>query len=327
MRDEDKSREQILHELSELRRQLAEARACVARGSESAPSGMSRSMLQATLESTTDGILVVDRQGAQLAVNDRFKELWGFPAEAEVSLDRAPTLDFVLGQLREPDEFLEKVRTVYSEPESESFDVLEFEDGRCFERASRPLWVDGQSAGRIWSFRDATKRRRIERQLRQSEQRLNLVINSLPAFISYVDADQCYRLVNEHYEQAFDLRCEDILGKTIHELMGEETYQRIWPHISKVLDGDPQQYEVTVEFKDLGLRRLHVDYVPHLDEGEVRGYFALATDITEKHEAESSLRSHGDRLEAMVRHRTAELEAARERRNTPIKRSGTSSLA
>jgi PAS domain S-box-containing protein len=122
----------------------------------------SLSLLQATLESTADGILVVNMDGTIASFNQKFVDLWGIPEDILASRDDRRALTYVLDQLTHPDRFMSKVHELYSHPDAESFDVLEFKDGRVFERYSHPQRIGGVSVGRVWSFLDVTARTHAE---------------------------------------------------------------------------------------------------------------------------------------------------------------------
>ncbi len=126
----------------------------------------SLSLLRATLESTADGILVVNNEGKMVSFNQRFVEMWHIPKSIVVSHDDNQALTFVLDQLKGPEIFINRVRELYSQPDAESFDLLEFKDERLFERYSRPQLIGGKSVGRVWSFRDVTERKEAEEKIK-----------------------------------------------------------------------------------------------------------------------------------------------------------------
>jgi diguanylate cyclase (GGDEF)-like protein len=123
------------------------------------------SLQQATIESTTDGILVVGSDGRWQSFNRKFLAMWRIPAEITSSRDDDAALEFVLDQVEDPAQFLAKVREVNDEPRAESYDEVMFKDGRVLERYSQPQLIDDRVVGRVWSFRDVTDRRRADERL------------------------------------------------------------------------------------------------------------------------------------------------------------------
>ena len=121
------------------------------------------SSLHATLESTTDGILVVGLSGKIIQFNRRFVEMWSIPQAVLDTRSDEKALGFVLEQLADPVAFVAKVEELMHDALAESLDRLNFKDGRIYERYSRPLVMEGSSAGRVWSFRDVTARMVSER--------------------------------------------------------------------------------------------------------------------------------------------------------------------
>ncbi|MGO9377341.1 MAG: PAS domain S-box protein [Dissulfurispiraceae bacterium] len=122
----------------------------------------SLSLQLATLESTADGILVVNSAGTITAFNARFMEMWRLQKDVLTSLKDTQALSFAMDQLKEPKAFLNNMKQLYDHPGMESFDELEFKDGRVFECYSKPQRIGDQPVGRVWSFRDVTERKQAE---------------------------------------------------------------------------------------------------------------------------------------------------------------------
>jgi two-component system, cell cycle sensor histidine kinase and response regulator CckA len=132
----------------------------------------SLSLLKATIESTADGILVVDREGKITSYNRRFLTIWQIPESVMANLDDAQAVQHVLGRLKNPEAFKARVRELYARDEEGSFDVLELKDGTIIERYSQPQRLDGKTVGRVWNFRDVTERRQSEDERKKLQSRL-----------------------------------------------------------------------------------------------------------------------------------------------------------
>lgn len=126
----------------------------------------SHAMLLATFEATADGILVVNGQGKIMRFNRKFSEMWRLPEKVIRSDQDEEKMEIILDQLSNPAMFFHLMNSLTSQPEAESFDVLELKDGRVFERYSRPQRIGDRRIGRVWSFHDITEQRRSEERLR-----------------------------------------------------------------------------------------------------------------------------------------------------------------
>lgn len=123
------------------------------------------SVLAATLESTADGILVVDEDGHIVSFNSRLTEMWRISPEVLDAQGGDAVRAQVMAQLCDPGAFAAKEANIYAAPDTSSHDTLEFLDGRLFERNSLPQRIDGDVVGRVWSFRDVTQDRLLRDEL------------------------------------------------------------------------------------------------------------------------------------------------------------------
>ena len=203
----DQLEEQVESRTGELRNELTERR----RAETALREG--QALLRATLESTADGILVVNATGKVTHTNARFAEMWGIPANLLAGGDDGQLLEHVLDQLVDHEAFLTKVRQLYASRD-ESMDTLLFKDGRVFERFSCPLLQGSALAGRVWSFRDISERVRATEKLRFTQ--FSVDRSAEPAFWMTEDADLFY--VNEAACRVLGYRREELLALTIHDL-------------------------------------------------------------------------------------------------------------
>jgi diguanylate cyclase (GGDEF)-like protein/PAS domain S-box-containing protein len=119
------------------------------------------------MESSPDGILVVDAEARIISFNRRFVELWNLPHDIVAAGNDAPVLATVTGRLKDPKKFLARVRYLYDHPDEKGHDELELADGRIIDRHTAALRdSDRRYLGRIWFFRDISERKRAEQQIR-----------------------------------------------------------------------------------------------------------------------------------------------------------------
>jgi PAS domain S-box-containing protein len=137
---------------------------------------------------------------------------------------------------------------------------------------------------------EIAERKRAEEALRKREQEIRVIAENVPALVSYVDADGRYRFVNKRYEEWFGVPRTEIIGKHYREVLGEDTYDQIKDRVEATLSGQRTRYEEALPYARGGTRWVTADYVPDTgDQGEVKGFFALVTDITERVQAEEEV--------------------------------------
>ncbi|HUF91976.1 MAG TPA: ATP-binding protein [Candidatus Limnocylindria bacterium] len=148
----------------------------------------SLAMMRATLESTTDGILVTNEHGAVTDFNERYLAMWRLPREEVERSGHFDLLQAVGAQFADARSFVVRVEEIDAEAPAETFDVLQLADGRVFERLSRTQVVQGRNVGRVWSFRDITENRRLlesERAARTSAERASSMKDEFLATLSH----------------------------------------------------------------------------------------------------------------------------------------------
>jgi PAS domain S-box-containing protein len=127
-------------------------------------------LLEAQVDSTLDGILVVDTEGRRILQNQRFFELFKVPEEVARDANHSQVLQHAVNQMKHPRQFSERVAHLYANQDEIGRDEIELMDGRIIDRYSAPVRDKaGKHYGRIWTFRDITGQRKLEEQFRQSQ--------------------------------------------------------------------------------------------------------------------------------------------------------------
>jgi PAS domain S-box-containing protein len=176
----------------------------------------SLSLLNATLDSTADGILAVDLAGKVICHNHRFLDLWGLPSEL-LRAGSAELLSFVSAQVKEPEHFMNRIAKAQENPEAETFAVIELKDGRIFEEYKKPQRLAGRSVGVVINLRDVTERKRAEQQLAESRNFLDRIINAVADPIFVKDRHHRGVLVNDAFCNLMGRKREELLGKSDHD--------------------------------------------------------------------------------------------------------------
>ena len=196
-------------------------------------------------------------------------------------------------------------------------EVFWHKDGRSLtvSYTSTPVWRGDRLTGAVVVLRDVTERKRAADALRRSEQQLELVSNSVPALIFYLDLDRRYRTCNDAFTAWFGLTREQIIGLHVRELVGDATWEIVRPRLDQAYAGSTIEFEAEAPYRRGGTRWIHGVYTPHCDsDGTVLGLVVLVTDITRSkqieqalRESEARMRAFAGRLEHLVGERTEKL--------------------
>jgi len=178
------------------------------------------SLVNATLESTNDGILVVDMERRITRWNQKFVDLWHIPEELLNMEVKIPVLYHIGSQMVQPDEFIAKAMELYENPELSSYDTLNLIDGRVIRRFSQPQKIGATTVGRVWSFDEVTdikkseeERRLLKQQFYQAQKMESLGVlaggiahdfnNILTVILGYCYMAKDDMLSGEEYKSAF----------------------------------------------------------------------------------------------------------------------------
>lgn len=261
-------------------RALAEAR-------EKAERQQAEARASSILESMNDAFVLLDPEWQVVFVNAAF--------EAMNSVCRTEVIGKNLWDLYPPTvgtSIESEFRRVMARGVTVEFEYLYAPWDRWFAIKAYPA----PEGGICVQSRDITEAKRAGRELARREEELKVTTDAIPALVSYVDRDGCYRFVNRQYEVWFGIPRDQVVGRHLRDVLGQQAYESILPGVERVLKGERFAFESFVPYRDGGGRHVHVSYVPRVEDGEVVGFFALVSDISDRKKAELAYEESQRRL-------------------------------
>ena len=265
-------------------------------------------IMRATLEATTDGILVTDEKGKVTDFNDKYLAMWKIPWRSLEGGTPVDVRELASRNFADPHRFFSRIAEIDSTSQ-DSFDVLQLEDGRIFERSSKVLSVEGRSAGRLWSFRDVTQSYRTEIASRQ----LAAIVAFSDDAIVGKDLNSVITSWNYGAERIFGYTAEEMIGTSIMRLIPPDRQTEEQEILSRIRRGERVDHFETIRLaKDGRQLNISVTVSPIKDSaGRVVGASKVARDITERKNAEATLKKVSEEAEEANRQRLLLLDSER----------------
>ena len=247
------------------------------------------------------GLCLMDRELRYVRINEHMAEINGQPSEAhvgrtlrEVIPQMADTVEPILQKVIDTGEPVLDVEMKGMTPAQPGVERV----WRCHHFPMKAS--DGAVEALSIVVVEETERYRAERALKESETKLRLITDGVPALIASVDRDERYRFTNVAYDDWFRPP-RDPTGCHIREVLGEEMYAAVRPRVEAALSGQKQVFELARTFHDETKRYLEVRLVPDVrDDGEVLGFYVLGMDITEARLERQAIAASEERLRRLV---------------------------
>jgi PAS domain S-box-containing protein len=264
-------------------------------------------MMQATLESTFDGILVTDGHRRVTGCNEKYTTMWRIPRAVMDTGEHPRMLAICAQQSTDPVAYLARLEEIYSTAPPETLDLLSLADGRVFERFSKIQYVDGIDAGRVWSFRDITAHKRSESELREQRAWFEVTLSSIGDAVITTDTRGHVTFINPVGESMTGWSLADAIGlplERIFNVVTEDTRQPVANPVTQVLqqgiivglanhtvliarDGN----EVAIEDSAAPIRDAS---------GAISGAVMVFHDVTARRQAEIALREADRRKDEVI---------------------------
>ena len=311
LRDEDKTREQLILELGEMRRKLSEQEQA---GTDGRPLrmagtrkdiaereraeerlGESEERYRIAIESSPEGVALIKDNDA-IYVNRRLSEMFGYETPEEIL--KVGMKGTVHPEDRNTLSEYAHSRQCGAAPVSSTYEFRGIKkDGTTFfvEVSVAGITYQGETISLAY-FRDITQSKIAEEALREYEK----VVEGSQDLIAVVDRSYRYRLANEAFLKYRDMRKEDLIGKPCAEILGGDAFERtVKQHLDRSFLGETIQYEMKYTYPKLGERDLLVAYLPIKGSGGIDRVAAIMRDITQNKKFEEALKESEKRYRGL----------------------------
>ncbi|GAC1436008.1 MAG: hypothetical protein NVSMB68_08140 [Thermoanaerobaculia bacterium] len=243
-------------------------------------------LLQSTLDSTADGILVIGNERRVLTWNQRFADMWGVSAEVMEQDDDYDLIGQLVGQLVDPAQFLSTLETLGAHPEVESVHELQFKDGRRLEQYSIGRYLDNEPL-RVWSFRDVTARLAAEEALRVSEARYRLLFEQNAAGVCLATLSGRIIDCNATFADMVGYAEDELTNRELRDVCERPSAVE---EIRRQLDGTPTVRGLEIEMRRRDGERVSVlANVSLLGQGDRALVHMTAVDISDRKRAQEQI--------------------------------------
>jgi len=212
-----------------------------------------------------------------------------------------PDLDTLKKEYVTPHLFAELVQNAIAngKPYQEDMEIISNAGKhKTIQIIGRPEFDDTGNCVRLYgTVMDITERKKAEQTIKRNEHLLKIIINRVPAIITYFDPHYKYQFVNKHYLNWFNFTSDDVLlGKTLEEIIGTNYFSEVKPHLDSALDGKVVEYVVKTKDYNEEDHYLQLKYIPDIFENEVRGIIVVGIDFTERIVSERKLDEQNQEL-------------------------------
>ncbi len=313
MNDANKTKEQLLNELGDLRQRIYELEKRQTEWKQTEETlRESEQNFRAVADNANDGILIAADEGIHVYANKRAAKITGYSV--------SELLKTTIKDLAHPDDFekiVERYKTIVAgKPFPRQYET------RVITKGGKAVSVEVASARTLWRgkpadiviFRDITERKRAEAALRESEARLRTAIESLPFDFFLMDKTGRYVMQNSTCRQ----RWGDVVGKRLEDLKVDDKTLALWKNNNRKAFGG-EVVEGEVSFKVGGKKGYYHNIIsPIHEEGQIQGILGVNIEITEHKRADEALRKAHAELARQVEKRTVELVRANKKLHQEI---------